>query len=60
MLAYFVHAMWVFTLKISQTSLGIHPKPKTSLCDHLLVHNPILVWSKILDGDSNISQYYGI
>jgi hypothetical protein len=35
----FVHALWVFTPKISQTSLGIHPKPKTSFCEHLLVHN---------------------
>jgi hypothetical protein len=33
-------------------------KQKTSFCDHLLVHNPIWVWSKILDGDSNISQDY--
>jgi hypothetical protein len=24
----FVHALWVLTSKISQTSLGIHPKPK--------------------------------
>jgi hypothetical protein len=56
----FVHALWVFTSKISQTSLGIHPKPKTSFCDHLLVHNPIWVWSKILDGDSNIPQDHGI
>jgi hypothetical protein len=56
----FVHALWVFTSKISQTSLGIHPKPKTSFCDHLLDHNPILVWSKIRDGDSNILQDYGI
>jgi hypothetical protein len=56
----FVHALWVFTSKISQTSLGIHPKPKTSFCNHLLVHNPILVWSEILDGDSNISQDYRI
>jgi hypothetical protein len=55
-----VHALWVFTSKISQTLLGIHPKPKTSFCDHLLVHNPIWVWSKILDGDSNILQDYGI
>jgi hypothetical protein len=54
----FVHALWVFTSKISQTSLGIHPKPKTSFCDHPLVHNPIWVWSEILDGDSNISQDY--
>jgi hypothetical protein len=30
------------------------------LCDHLLVHNPIWVWSKILDGNSNIPQDYGI
>jgi hypothetical protein len=45
----FVHALWVFTSKISQTSLGIHPKPKTCFCDHLLVHNPIWVWSKILE-----------
>jgi hypothetical protein len=59
-LAIFVHALWVFTSKISQTSLGIHPKPKTSFCDHLLVHNPILVWSNILDGDSNIPQDYEI
>jgi hypothetical protein len=44
----FVHALWVFTSKISQTSLGIHPKPKTSFCDHLLVHNPIWVWVKLL------------
>jgi hypothetical protein len=56
----FVHALWVFTSKISQTSLGLHPKPKTSFCDHLLVHNSIWVWSKILDGDSNIPQDYGI
>jgi hypothetical protein len=56
----FVHALWVFTSQISQTSLGIHPKPKTSFCDHLLVHNPIWVWSKIIDGDSNIPQDYGI
>jgi hypothetical protein len=56
----FVHALWVFTSKISQTSLGIHPKPKTSFCDQFLVHNPIWVWSKILDGDSNIHQDYGI
>jgi hypothetical protein len=56
----FVHALWVFTSKISQTSLGIHPKPKTSFCDHLLDHNPIWVWSKIRDGDSNILQDYGI
>jgi hypothetical protein len=56
----FVHALWVFTLKISQTWLGIHPKPKTSFSDHLLVHNPIWVWSKILDGDSNILQDYRI
>jgi hypothetical protein len=56
----FVHALWVFTSKISQTSLGIHPKPKASFCNHLLVHNPIWVWSKILDGDSNIPQDYGI
>jgi hypothetical protein len=56
----FVHALWVFTSKISQTSLRIHPKPKTSFCDHLLVHNPNWVWSKILDGDSNILQDYGI
>jgi hypothetical protein len=56
----FVHALWVFTSKISQTFLGIHPKPKTYFCDHLLVHNPIWVWSKILDGDSNIPQDYGI
>jgi hypothetical protein len=42
----FVHALWVFTSKITQTSLGIHPKPKTSFCDHLLVHNPIWVWVK--------------
>jgi hypothetical protein len=54
----FIHASWVFTSKISQTSLGIHPKPKTYFCDHLLVHNPIWVWSKILDGDSNIPQDY--
>jgi hypothetical protein len=54
----FVHALWVFTSKISQTSLGIHPKPKTYFCDHLLVHNRIWVWSKILDGDSKISQDY--
>jgi hypothetical protein len=39
--------------------MGLHPKPKTSFCDHLLVHNPIWVWSKILDGDSN-PQDYGI
>jgi hypothetical protein len=38
----------------------LHPKPKTSFCDNLLVHNPIWVWSKILDGDSNILQDYGI
>jgi hypothetical protein len=56
----FVHALWVFTPKISQTSLGLHPKPKTSFCDHLLVQNPIWVWSKILDGDSNILKDYGI
>jgi hypothetical protein len=56
----FVHALWVFTSKISQTSLGIHPKPKTSFCDYLLVHIPIWVWSKILEGDSNIPQNYGI
>jgi hypothetical protein len=56
----FVHALWVFTTKISQTSLGIHPKPKTSFCDHLLVHNPIWVWSEILNEDSNISQDYRI
>jgi hypothetical protein len=56
----FVRALWVFTSKISQTSLGIHPIPKTSFCDHLLDHNPILVWSKIRDGDSNIPQDYGI
>jgi hypothetical protein len=56
----FVHALWVFTSKILQTSLGIHPEPKTSFCDHLLVHYPIWVWSKILDGDSNIPQDYGI
>jgi hypothetical protein len=55
-----VHALWVFTSKISQTSLGNHPKPKTSFCDHLLVHNPIFLWSKILDGDSDIPQDYGI
>jgi hypothetical protein len=30
------------------------------ICDHILVHNPIWVWSKILDGDSNIPQDYGI
>jgi hypothetical protein len=29
----------VSTLEISQTSLGIHPKPKTSFCDYLLDHN---------------------
>jgi hypothetical protein len=56
----FVHALWVFTSKNSQTSLVIHPKPKTSFCDHLLVQNPIWVWSKILDGDSNIPHDYGI
>jgi hypothetical protein len=56
----FIHALWAFTSKISQTSLGIHPKPETSFCDHLLVHNPIWVRSKILDGDSNIPQDYGI
>jgi hypothetical protein len=39
---------------------GHPPKPKTSFCDHLLVHNPIWVWSKILDGDSNSPQDYGI
>jgi hypothetical protein len=33
---------------------------KTSFCDDLLVHNPIWVWSKILDGDSNIPQDYRI
>jgi hypothetical protein len=33
---------------------------KNIFCDHLLVHNPIWVWSKILDGDSNIPQDYGI
>jgi hypothetical protein len=38
----------------------IHPKPKTYFCDHILVHNPIWVWSKILEGDSNIPQDYGI
>jgi hypothetical protein len=47
-------------LKISQTSLGLHSKPKTSFCDHSLVHNPNWVWSKILDGDSNILQDYEI
>jgi hypothetical protein len=56
----FVHALWVFTSKISQTSLGIHPKPKTSFFDHLLVHKPIWVWSKILDEDSDIIQDYRI
>jgi hypothetical protein len=56
----FVHALWVLTSKISQNSLGIHTKPKTSFCDHILVHNPIRIWSKILDRDSNISQDYGI
>jgi hypothetical protein len=56
----FVHALWVFTSKISQTLMGIYPKQKTSFCVHLLVHNPIWVWSKILDGDSNIPQDYGI
>jgi hypothetical protein len=49
-----------FHIEISQTSPDIHPKPKTSFCDHLLVHNPIWVWRKILDGDSNIPQDYGI
>jgi hypothetical protein len=44
MLAIFVHALWVSTLEISQTSLGIHPKPKTSFCDYLLDHNPNWVW----------------
>jgi hypothetical protein len=33
---------------------------KHLFCDHLLIHNPIWVWSKILDGDSNIPQDYGI
>jgi hypothetical protein len=56
----FVHALWVFTSKISQTSLGIHPKPKTTFFYHLLVHSPIWVWSKIRDGNSNIPQDYGI
>jgi hypothetical protein len=43
------------------TNFTGHPlKPKTYFCDHLLVHNPIWVWSKILDGDSNIPQDYGI
>jgi hypothetical protein len=56
----FVHALWIFTSKISQTSLRIHPKPKTYFSDHLLVHNPTWEWSKILDGDSNIPQDYGI
>jgi hypothetical protein len=40
MLAIFVHALWISTLEISQTLLGIHPKPKTSFCDYLLDHNP--------------------
>jgi hypothetical protein len=39
-LTIFVHALWVSTLEISQPSLGIHPKPKTSFCDYLLNHNP--------------------
>jgi hypothetical protein len=35
-------------------------KPKTSFCDHILFHNPISVWGKILDGDSDIPKDYGI
>jgi hypothetical protein len=41
---FLVHALWVSTLEISQTSLGIHPKPKTSFCDYLLDHNLTWVW----------------
>jgi hypothetical protein len=43
-LAIFVHALWVSTLEISQTLLGIHPKHKTCFCDYLLDHNPKWVW----------------
>jgi hypothetical protein len=44
MLTILVHALWVSTLEISQTSLGIHPKPKTSHCDYLLDHNLSWAW----------------
>jgi len=40
----FIHALWVSTSGILQTSLDIHPKPKISFCDYLLYHNPIWVW----------------
>ena len=40
----FIHALWVSTLEILQTSLDILPKPKISFCDYLLHHNPICVW----------------
>jgi hypothetical protein len=44
MLAILVHAFWVSILEISQTSLGIHPKTKTSSCDYLLDNNPNWLW----------------
>ena len=40
----FIHALWVSTSGILQTSLDIHPKPKISFCDYLLDHNLIWVW----------------
>ena len=40
----FIHALWVSTSGILQTSLDIHPKPKISFCDYLLDHNPLWVW----------------
>jgi hypothetical protein len=44
MLAILVHALCVSALEILQTSLGIHPKPKTSFCDYLFDYNPNWVW----------------
>ena len=40
----FIHALWVSTSGILQTSLDIHPKPKISFYDYLPDHNLIWVW----------------
>ena len=40
----FIHALWISTSGILQTSLDIHPKPKIYFCDYLLDHNPLWVW----------------